>query len=679
MLHLDFETCSPVELDEVGLHNYSTHPMTRVWCLGYKLPSAPVQMWIIDGAPLPSIDPYDADWHIRTLTSAISAGVEVHGWNVMFEYWIWNRVLRRKYPQLPALPRQNLRCTQAAALTMGLPQALADCGRVFAARATTPAEAARCTKDSAGHKVMLSLRNPGVNFEAFVRGQPIEKFAKMYQYCEQDVVVEHEVSRQLRPLTPQALEQWRWLQDVNDRGVHVDVESARNLTPIVDLCAQELSQEVAKLTGGAVTKTTQHKRLLDWCQAQGANLSSVGKPVREAIETGETEVPPIVRQVLENWGQATAGATGKLARIVGMAGHDSRIREGYQYHSAHTGRPSGKGVQLQNLKRPPKGWGASKAAKLFQIANAHPNAFGKDLIQILYGPPMGLIGGSVRALFNAAAGHTLETADLSAIESVVLAWAAGEQWKVDAHRQAFKGITRDVYVTCYARLFGVDPDLVDDHMRQIGKVLDLACGYEGWLGAWANMAKIFGLSLPEHVVTESILAWRREHSKTVEWWRALEAGAIAALRTPDTPIHVRPVIFYANSQWLAVKMPSNRVLYYMWPSLGWDHQRDKAQFHYYGTGLNGAWVKHSMYGGAWAENIVQAIAYDIFIHGGMLASERGLPIVLHTHDELTAEVPLDATTQARETLIQCMESPPPWCLDIPLKAKASGLRSRYWK
>lgn len=679
MLHLDFETASPVDLEAAGLHNYAHHRETRVWCLAYQLPNeAEPCIWVIDGPKNATLDPYATDYHINRLNNAISSGVKISGWNIMFEWYIWNRVLLRSYPRLRPLPIKSLHCTMAAGLVMGLPAKLEKAGGVYAAKAT-PDEQHRYVKDSDGHKVMLKLSRPVSTEHGVCQWhQDPDMFRRLYMYCKQDVIVEVAISKQIRPLTAQLLDQWQWIQDVNLRGVHADTATATKLLPIVESATELLGKRIAAMTDGVVTKPTQHKRFLKWCQEKGAKISSVGKGTRGSLKAGELDVSDEVAELLELWGEASAGSVNKLQRVVDMSDANDRVYNAYQFHAAHTGRAGGRGVQLQNLRRPDKGWTQEKAIRLFDIAHKHDPETAAGLIQMCFGNPLPLIGGSIRAIFDAAPGKSLCTVDLSAIESVMLAWCAREEWKLQAHRDGFAKKTRGVYVELYAKSFGLDPSLVDDFMRQIGKVMDLAFGYEGYIGAWENMAKAYGVNLPGETVVKLWKAWRESHPATVRWWRALEEAAIRAVRFPRHAVACSPVTFYADKGFLACKLPSGRALYYLDPFVTVDHARNKAQFGYWGAD-GGAWTQHYMYGGAWAENLVQAMSYDVFMHGALRARDEGLDIVLHSHDELVAEADEDKAGDVEALLVECAETRPAWCPDLPLKAKSEGIRKRYWK
>lgn len=671
VLRLDFETYGTVDLPVRGLHNYATDKNTGVWCLGYAFDDEPVEVWVNRH------DMRHGRLAVPTrIIRHIEEGLPVYAYNVRFEWYLWNFVLRRQYPNLPELNMAQCHCTQAESLAMSLPDSLDKCGAALG----LPIQ-----KDQRGFSVMMQLCKP----QTFRNGEPIwhtdpEKFDILYEYCKTDVATEREMSKRVRRLSPDMYRVWLVDFVINFKGVHLDSESIALCKPLVEAQKAAYSAELAEITGGVVTKTTQHKRMKDWCVAQGCKLDSVGKPARAALfeedeqQGGFAGIPPQVIKALHVWDDAAFSSTAKLERAQDLICADGRLRGMYQYHAAGTGRFGGRGVQTQNLTRPPKGWTRKHALELFTIVKQHHSDGMLDALRLYYGNPVAVISASLRALFMAEPGMELNSSDLSGIESRGLAYLAGEQWKLDAHAAADAGTARDVYCVVYAQSFGIKPEDVDDYQRQIGKVEDLSCGYQGWVGAFANMAKVYGVKLSEEKVIEVIKAFRQAHPATVKLWEATERAAVRAVINPGEEFSAgKHLKFYKDGSFLFMVLPSGREIAYPYPKVVTVERfgKTRQQVEYYGVDTKTKqWMPQRTYGGFWCENATQAFAFDVFAHGLVKAHEAGLDIVMHTHDEITVE----SKQPVLKKLAACMASVPEWSTGLPLSSKG-WINERYWK
>lgn len=596
VLRLDFETYGTVDLPVRGLHNYATDKNTGVWCLGYAFDDEPVEIWVNRH------DMRHGRLAVPTrIVRHIEAGHPVYAYNVRFEWYIWNFVIRRQYPNLPELNMAQCHCTQAESLAMSLPDSLDKCGAALG----LPIQ-----KDQRGFSVMMQLCKPKSIRQC---GTPIwhtdpEKFDILYEYCKTDVATEREMSKRVRRLSPDMYRVWLVDFAINFKGVHLDSESIALCKPLVEAQKAAYSAELAEITGGLVTKTTQHKRMKDWCVAQGCELDSVGKPARTALfEEDELDpfagIPPQVIKALHVWDDAAFSSTAKLERAQDLVCADGRLRGMYQYHAAGTGRFGGRGVQTQNLTRPPKGWTRKHALELFTIVKQHHSDGMLDALRLYYGNPVAVISASLRALFTASPGMELNSSDLSGIESRGLAFLAGEQWKLDAHAAADAGTARDVYCVVYAQSFGIKPEDVDDYQRQIGKVEDLSCGYQGWVGAFANMAKVYGVKLSEDKVIEVIKAFRQAHPATVKLWEATERAAVRAVINPGEEFSAGEHLkFYKDGSFLFMVLPSGREIAYPYPKVVTVERfgKTRQQVEYYGVDTKTKqWSPQRTYGGFW--------------------------------------------------------------------------------
>ena len=285
----------------------------------------------------------------------------------------------------------------------------------------------------------------------------------------------------------------------------------------------------------------------------------------------------------------------------------------------------------------------------------------------------------------ATPGHRLLAADYSNIEGRVLAWLAGEQWKLQAFRDYDEGTGPDLYILAVSKSFGIPLDEVDKKDRQKGKVQELASGYQGGLGAYKNMADIYGIVVVKHlddapkkadfVLTEDEcedlkIAWRRENSAIVSFWYALERAAIAAVKNHDTVYEVAGgKIKYCCSElcglpYLICQLPSGRTLHYPYPTIE-PGKFGNDQVHYWGLdSYTKQWRKQSSYGGHLAENVTQAVARDVLAEAYVRIEQAGYPVAFHVHDEIVAEMPNGQG--AYSEFSELMAVLPDWAHGLPI-------------
>jgi DNA polymerase len=268
----------------------------------------------------------------------------------------------------------------------------------------------------------------------------------------------------------------------------------------------------------------------------------------------------------------------------------------------------------------------------------------------------------VRGALVAEDGKKLVIADLSNIEGRVLAWLANEKWKIDAFADFDKGIGHDLYKLAYARAFNLPVEKISKDDRQLGKVMELALGYQGGLGAFNTMASAYGVSLPDERVQELVTAWRKAHPAVRSFWYALEGACNGALLDEGKIHKVGLLSAIFKDTWLRIKLPSGRWLCY--PNAAMESGR----IVYDGTNqFTKKWERIETYGGKICENIVQAVARDVLASGLLRAETAGYRVCLHVHDEIIAEVP-DIDEYSADGLSAIMSHNPGWTLGLPLAA-----------
>jgi DNA polymerase bacteriophage-type len=370
-------------------------------------------------------------------------------------------------------------------------------------------------------------------------------------------------------------------------------------------------------------------------------------------------------ELRQDGGQAAAK---KILSLLQHAGADNRVRGGFQYHRASTGRWAGEGFQPQNLKRPQV---EDLEAAITAVATGN-----YEHVKSLYPQALSLIGDLGRSLIVAAPGHTLIGADFGAIESRVLAWVAGEEWKLEAYRRfdATQDPRDEPYSVLACRMLHV-PDgtfTPDSPERKIGKTADLACGFMGSAGAIEKFAPgLFDEAKREQIKNE----WRAAHPNIKNFWYEIDRAAWTAVQERGRVIRCGPVAFRCVGAFLLLKLPSGRKLSYpITRNKLIDPKRGVVLFN---DNAAGRWRDcrdgRGAYGGVWTENIVQAISRDLLAEAMQRIEAAGYPIILHVHDEIVAEVP--EGFGSLEEFSRLMTRTPAWALTLPIAAKAwTGLR-----
>jgi DNA polymerase bacteriophage-type len=649
VLHRDYESRSRRTLRIAGTFKYATDPTTEVLCCAYAVDDEPVQLWT-PGDPVPA----------EFVEAANKPNWIVCAHGAHFEDAIERYVL---HPHIgwPTFPVEKQICTQAMALAVGLP-----------ARLSLAAIALELSnrKDAAGERLMHQTSKPR-------RPHKDEDSTKVYwfedagrlqrlnEYCRQDVEVERELFTRLPPLSASERALWELSSRINTRGFHVDRAFAQAARKIAEAAAPEIDAEITEITEGAVTTISQVARLLSWLREQGCGLDNLGrKTIEKQLQADDLSLQ--VRRALElRLGGAQAAVKKSL---LARAGDDGRVRGAFRYHGAATGRWAGEGFQPQNLKRPAVDDLKAAVAAVATGDYAH--------VRSLYPRPLSVVGDCSRSMICAAPGHMLIGADFGSIESRVLAWIAGEEWKLDAYRRydATRDPRDEPYCVLACRMLHLPDGSVVPGTRErtVGKTGDLACGYQGGANAIEKFAPgMFSLAEREEIKRE----WRTAHPAVHRLWHAVDRAAWTAVQQRGRVICCGRVAFKCAGNFLLLKVPSGRKLAYPFARpklLDSEHgavvfaDSSDGQFRDCRNG-NGA------YGGIWTENIVSGIARDLLAEAMLRIEAAGYPIVLHVHDEIVAEVP--AGFGSTEEFTRLMTQRPGWALDLPIAASAwAGLR-----
>jgi DNA polymerase len=642
VLYRDYETRSVADIRECGGWQYIMHPSTDVWCCAFAVDDQPVQLWI-PGQPVPP----------DFITAADDPAWAVSSFNDAFERLIETHVMAPRYGW-PAIPLERHRCSQAVARAHALPASLK--------AAAAALGLAHQKADDAAMRKLARPRKPR-------KGEPAGLYwhddpallERLYNYCRRDVACERELAQRLAALPPDELAIWRVDQAINDRGFYTDGPLLAAAARIAEAADEEILRELRAVTGDAIDTIGQVDLIIAWLADNGCLVKDLRRGTIAAA-LRRKGLPPAVRRVLELRLGGTKASARKLATWQAWRNADGRIRHAFNYHGAGTGRWSSYGVQAHNLRR--TGTADVGAA----IALVMAGDFGA--VKVAYpDSPLSAIGDVMRAVPCAAPGHRLLVADLSGIESRVVAWLSGQSGKLDQWRKF--DATGDLEDDPYYR-FGRDRlGLPPDQARAAGKIADLAFGYGGSTGAWQNFAGE-GDSASEAEIKRTRDTWRAAHPWTTRYWRALDEAAVRAVRRPGKiqPVgRLRRIAFDYVGDFLWMTLPSGRRLAYPFPKL--KTGKFGGPMVSFLDSAEGKWTDcrhgHGFYGGAWLENAVSAVARDIFAAAMLRLEAAGYRIVMHIHDEIVAEMPDDVgSVEEFERLIVTL---PAWAADLPVACK----------
>ncbi len=650
-LHIDFETRAAVDLKKTGAHAYAEDPDTDVLCAAYAVDDGPVELWL-PGEPLP-----------ESVVQAVEECWTIYAHNAAFERLIWRHVLTRY--GWPLVPDDLWRCTMVMAHAMSLPGSLENAAAALGLKVQ---------KDMKGHAVMMQLCKPReVKADGTIVWWDKVQFAAKYDllnvYCMNDVEVERQLHKRLVALKASELELWHLDQLINDRGIQVDEKLCVKARQIVKATADRLDKEMSRVTEFRVTACSQVQQLLLFVRDRGVDVSSLNKETITDLLIRD-DLPDDVRRALEIRREAAKASVAKIDALMRGKGVDGRARGLLQFHAASTGRWAGRRFQPQNLLRPEDGFDVEQAIE--DILEGDP-----DTVAMLYEQPLSVVGNCIRGMVVAGEGKRLVTADFANIEGRGIAWLAGERWKLDAFRAFDAGTGPDLYKVAAGGIFGVRPqDIGKDMRRQIGKVAELALGYQGGPSAFRMMAKTYGLKIEEQydvimgaadaqfideaadawgeygkrsgiakrawIPAEVVKrAWRAKHPRIVQFWNDLEGAAVMAIESPGKIVKCGKVSFRVAGSFLWLCLPSRRVLCYPYPKIvdketSWGTKKPTICFKGVDT-YTRKWGETHTYGGKLAENVTQAIARDVLADAMVRLEMAGYPIVLTVHDEVVAE------------------------------------------
>ena len=652
LLHMDCESRGTLDLRVVGLYNYARHRDTALWCLSYAFDDEPIERWIPGQKMSKRI--------IRFLDRG-EGRVIAH--NVAFEIAMWNyQIAMKQGMDCPAIDPEQTECTMAMAYAMALPGDLAQ-----AAMAAGLAE----DKDQKGRALMLQMCRPRAIKDGVITWWDDEaRQERLRQYCDRDVEVARALHKRLRPLNPN--ERRIWLMDyrINARGVRVDVAACEKAIVLTDVAKIALDEKMFQITCGAVRKCTGVADLTAWLAGMGVACEGVAKDDITKMLTTNSRGP--VAEALKLRQEAGRSSTAKLKKMIeSLSPGDFRLRGMFQYHGTGTGAWSGRKVQLQNLPRP------TLPPELIDAAFEYLDD--GALMELMSAPVMTAVPNMLRGMLVAAPGHDLISADMTAVQSRILAWLAGAERKLDLFRGG-----ECVYCDAAEKIYGhVVTKKTHPELRQVGKVSELAFGFGGGVGSGQTMAKNNNVDITDAQIESNKVIWRHTNPEIVQYWYDLEAAAVKAIRFVGDEFSAgatgRQVRFVVKGSFLWCRLPSGRCLCFPYPSMApkmmwWGEVKQCISF----KGVDSTtrrWTTQWTYGGSLAQNITHATNRDLLAEAMLRMEAAGYPVVLHCHDEAVSEVAEGfGSVQEYERLLCEL---PSWAVGLPVAAE--GWRAKRYR
>ena len=631
LIHLDFETYSELDVREVGPWAYSVHPSTTIICGSFASATSDPHIFNV-------IPPYP-------LIEAIQKGdVTISAYNTFFEYCIWRNVGVKKF-KYPPIPIEKFTCTAALAASYGLPSSLHDVAEVLGTE----------QKLTEGKDLIKQLCKPNVEG---VRNRDPKLIQQLKAYCAQDVIVEREIHRLLKPLNYTMAETFTNVMRMNAYGVPFNTRQARVCKAIGERHAETIAPQLVELTDGRVTKPTQAKRIVEELQTHGVNAPNLQAGTVD--ELLKTSLPNTARKILALRKAGGKTTVSKYSKILNVVDPNTQRAYGLQrFHAAHTGRLGGQHIQPHNFYRPTIG---NKLPLAIQIINGSKRPY-QQLVDLFGTDQTGeVLASCVRSTIKAPEGKAFINSDFSGVESVAVAWASEDPLTLAIHADPDK----DIYVSTATSIYNKSYDSITDDERFIGKVAELSLGYGGGVSAFMLMAKNYGVNIPLDLAEYVVRTWRASRPLVVD----LEHALVRCIKRKTRQTISDKVAFEWDEylDLIHMQLPSNRSVKY------WNPRIERQTITY--MSLNSTthkWSKHHTWGGKLLENYCQAICFDLMAQALNNALKHSLKPILTVHDELLIEV-ADRDMSLKTFDEKIMLNKPEWAATFPLSCKTKKIK-----
>lgn len=649
-LHIDLETYSSVDLKKAGLYKYVQSPDFQILLFAYS----------VDGGAVSIIDCACGEQIPETILSALSdPAVEKAAHNAAFEIYCLNKFFYS--------PISQWHCTMVHSLYCGFPASLDAVGKAM----RLPEDKRKMGVGKQLIRYFCVPCTPTTRNGGRTRNLPHHDPAKWQlfkSYCCQDVATEISIYQKLEryPIPEQERQNWILDQYINMAGVRMDMELITGALELHSRVSGELSERARKLTG--LDNPNSVAQLKKWVEENsGMELDSLNKATIAEI-LADREGEELVKEALKIRKELGKTSVKKYEAMQACICGDGRIRGLLQFYGAsRTGRFAGRLVQVQNLPR--------NYIENLDLARGMVKGKQLDAARAVYGDVPDLLSQLIRTAFIPGEGCRFIVADFSAIEARVLAWLAGEAWRLDVFRTHGK-----IYEASASAMFGVPIEKIkkgnpEYELRGKGKVAELALGYQGGARALVSMGAL-SMGLSEEELPDIVRRWRKSNQRIQDFWYAVENNAVDTVQHGTVHTMPRGISFYRDENYLFIRLPSGRELFYYRPELV-VNAYSKSAVGFHGTNqTTKKWELTETYGGKLTENIVQAVARDLLCSAMMNLYRAGYAIRFHIHDEVILEVPEESGKNLEEA-VRLMCTLPEWAEGLPLDA--AGFEGYYYK
>ena len=637
-LSIDIETYSSVNLQKAGVYKYAESPDFEILLFGYS----------VDGGAVHVIDLACGEKIPAEIVDALSdESVTKWAFNAQFE-----RVCLSNYLDTWLSP-DSWHCTMVWSATLGLPLSLEGVGAVLGL------EKQKLTEGKNLIKYFCVPCAPTKTNGGRTRNLPqhdMEKWEQFKAYNLRDVETEMSIQKKLTrfPVPDFIWDEYHLDQEINDRGIGLDMTLVEQAIAIDSISRKNLTQQIQNLTD--LDNPNSVAQMKGWLSDNGLEMDTLGKKaVAETLKTA----PKHLADVLSLRQQLAKSSVKKYTAMQTAVCKDSRARGMFQYYGANrTGRFAGRIIQLQNLPQ----------NHMSDLADARAlvRSGNYDALELLYDDIPDTLSQLIRTAFVPQDGRKFIVADFSAIEARVLAWLAGEKWRMQVFADG-----KDIYCSSASQMFGVPVEKhgINGHLRQKGKIAELALGYGGSVGALKSMGAL-EMGLTEEELQPLVNAWRNANPMITALWWDIDRAVKTTVRE-HIPTEVAGLKFTYESGFLFMKLPSGRRLAYVKPRMG-INQFGSESVTYEGVGATKKWERLESYGPKFCENAIQAIARDILMYA--MQTLRNCSIVAHVHDELIIEADRRMSLSA---VCEQMGRTPPWAKGLLLRA--DGYECDFYK
>ena len=659
-LGIDIETFSSVDIKN-GAYAYSEAPDFEILLIAYKF-SDEDKVKLIDLTD----DPEELE-NLRFWDALTDPEVVKTAYNANFE-----RTCLARYTG-EAMPPEQWRCTMVLAVQLGLPRSLAAVGPALGLTEEEQKKKTGAALIQYFCKPCKPTRTNGQRTKNTRLHAP-EKWELFKEYNIQDVVTEQIILKRLRDFRPDQSEQDLWTldQEINDRGVLLDIPMAGSIVEFDTERSADLLAEAQQITG--LSNPNSLAQLKPWLADNGLATDTLRKDDVAAM-LADPSLHANVRRVLEIRQTLSKTSVKKYQTMLDIAGEDDRARGIMQFYGGHTGRWAGRSLQPQNLAR------NTMPDDELDVAREFVKMGDFESLEMIFGEPAPIFSQLVRTAFIPSPGNRFIVSDFSAIEARVIAWIAGEEWRLEVFRN-----DGDIYCESASHIYHVPvvKHGINGELRQRGKVAELALGYGGAVGAMKQMDT--SGSVPEDEMQGIVTQWRAESPKIVRMWRDCQDAAVSVIRGNQPKRVLRSLQgteFYVKlvdgTPVLFIRLPSGRPIAYwdpkvmdteMGPRITYMNQGltpiQIAEAKRNGWESSAQWGRVETYGGKLTENIVQSVARDCLAEKMKLLESMGYQIVFHVHDEMILDVPRE-DKQAAKLVDKIMAEPIDWAPGLPLK------------